>query len=80
MKGMRKLLENMENVHNYIDELLIHEKSWEEHLVTQKELLEGLCAAGLTVRPTKCEFGPGKVEFLGHEFGQGNHTKGIWRK
>ena len=71
MKGMRKMLQNMENVHNYIDDLLVHTKTWEDHIVTVNDILGRLREAGLTARPSKSEFGLKRVEFLGHEVGQG---------
>ena len=63
---MRKLLTGMKHVTNYLDDILIHTPTWEEHLVTLQELLRRLRAAGLTARPTKCQLGCTQVEFLGH--------------
>ena len=70
-KIMRKLLHGMENVHNYIDDILIHTETWEKHLEVLKEVLKRLREARLTARPTKCHIGCSEVEFLGHVVGKG---------
>ena len=63
---MRKLLHGLKNVHNYIDDILIHTTTWEEHVKLLKEVLRRLRKAGLTARPSKCFIGCSDVEFLGH--------------
>ena len=68
---MRKLLRGLKSVDNYIDDILVHTASWEEHIETLRELLQRLRKAKLTARPTKCYIGFEKVEFLGHVIGQG---------
>ncbi|XP_072022821.1 uncharacterized protein [Amphiura filiformis] len=68
---MRKLLRGLQSVDNYIDDILVHTASWEEHIETLRELLQRLRKAKLTARPTKCYIGFEKVEFLGHVVGQG---------
>lgn len=68
---MRKLLQGLQGVDNYIDDILVHTTSWEEHMEKLRELLRRLRRANLTARPTKCCVGYEKVEFLGHIVGQG---------
>lgn len=68
---MRDLLRGLDNVDNFIDDILIHTATFEEHLVTLREVLERLKKANLTARPTKCIVGCKSVEFLGHNVGQG---------
>nr|XP_054770320.1 uncharacterized protein LOC129278127 [Lytechinus pictus] len=63
---MRSLLADMKHVTNYLDDILIHTSTWLEHISTLYELLGRLRAAGLTARPSKCQLGCTKVEFLGH--------------
>ena len=70
-KIMRKLLHDMENVHNYIDDILIHTATWEKHVKVLQEVFKRLRSAGLTARPTKCNIGYSEVEFLGHVVGKG---------
>ena len=70
-RAARRLLEGMDNVVDYIDDLLVHTKMWEEHLQVLEELFKKLKAANLVARPTKCELGATQVDFLGHRLGQG---------
>ncbi|KAK3791639.1 hypothetical protein RRG08_058021 [Elysia crispata] len=46
-RAVRRLLEGMDNVVDYIDDLLVHTKTWEEHLQVLEELFERLKAANL---------------------------------
>ena len=61
-----RLLERMDNVVDYIDDLLVHTKTWEEHVQVLEELFKRLKAANLVARRTKCELGATQVDFLGH--------------
>ena len=69
-RAVRRLLEGMDNVVDYIDDLLVHTKTWEEHLQVLEELFKRLKAANLVARPTKCELGVTQVDFLGHRLGR----------
>ena len=40
----------------YLDDIVIHSSSWEEHLPYLHEVLERLRAAGLTAKPRKSQF------------------------
>ena len=68
---MRKLLRDMPSTHNFIDDILVHTPTWEEHIAIVKELMKRLRQANLTARPSKCFIGFEKVEFLGHIVGNG---------
>ena len=68
---LRKVLNGMPQVHSYIDDVLIHTGTWEQHLKTLDEVLRKLGEAGFTVRPSKCECGLKEIEFLGHVVGHG---------
>ena len=68
---MRNLLRGMSCVDNFIDDILVHTHTWQEHLDTVDELFQRLAAAGLTARPSKCFIGFNKLEYLGHIIGQG---------
>ena len=70
-RAVRKLLDGMDNVVDYIDDLLVHTRTWEEHVQTLKELFKQLKVANFVVRPTKCVFGATQVDFLGYCLGQG---------
>jgi hypothetical protein len=66
---MRKLLHGMENVDNFIDDVIVFTDTLEEHLSTLTELFKRLQEAGLTARPTKCFLGFDKIDCLGHLVG-----------
>ena len=66
--AMKKLLEDLAIVDSYCDDILVHTRTWEEHIRALRELFSRLVQAGLTIRPTKCLFG---VDFLGHRLEQG---------
>ena len=68
---MCKLLKNMSNVVNYIDDILIFTETWEVHLQVLAEVFRRLDDAGLTARPSKCFVGFPSLEFLGHMVGKG---------
>ena len=68
---VRKLLNDMHNVVDYIDDLLVHTRTWEEHVQTLKEVFKRLGAANLVARPTKCVFGATQPDVFGSLFGTG---------
>ena len=70
VRGMRKLLQDMDNVECYIDDLTVYTKEWATHLQVLDTLLERLRQAGLVIRPTKCVFGSKSVEFWGHSIAE----------
>ncbi|GFN92046.1 Zinc finger protein [Plakobranchus ocellatus] len=70
-RAVKKLLCGMDNVVDYIDNLLIHTKTWEAHVKTLSELFKRLQEANFTVRPVKCLLGSRTVDFLGHSLGRG---------
>ena len=70
-RGMRKLLKGMNNVEFYWDDILVHTRTWEEHLKTLRELFRRLAQAGMTIRPSKFIFGVDRIDFLGHQLQHG---------
>ena len=70
-RAVRKLLDGLDNVIDYIDNLLVHSRTWEEHVETLKELFKQLKVANFLARPTQCVFGETQADFLGHCLGQG---------
>lgn len=71
---MRKLLKGVKNVDNYIDDILIHTATFEDHLMSLEEVLKRLRENNLTAKPSKCCIGYSTVEFLGHVVCQGKIT------
>ena len=61
----------MNNVEFYWDDILVHTRTWEEHLKTLRELFRRLAQAGMTIRPSKCIFGVDSIDFLGHQLQHG---------
>ena len=70
-RAMKKLLHGLDNVEFYWDDILVHTRTWEEHIKALQELFSRLLAAGMTIRPTKCLFGVNTVDFLGHRLEEG---------
>ena len=68
---MRKLLKGIENVDNYIDDILIHTVTFDEHMRILNEVFKRLRKAHLTVKPSKCFLAYDEIEFLGHVIGNG---------
>ena len=71
VRAMRKLLAGLGNVDSYIDDILIHTRTWEENIFALKELFNRMLKWGITARPSKCVFGGEAVEFIGHQVGRG---------
>lgn len=70
-KLMRRITEGIPDVHHYYDDVLVASRTWEEHLASLRQLFARIEAAGLTIRPSKCEFGAERIDFLGHRIGDG---------
>jgi hypothetical protein len=64
---MRQLLEKMENIHNYMDDCLVHTAGWKLHLDTMRQFFQRVREAALTLRPTKCAIGYSTVAYLGFD-------------
>lgn len=52
-------------VRNYLDDMIIEGRDWHDMLSKLRLVLERLKDANLTLKPSKCRFGTGRVEFLG---------------
>ena len=55
----------------YIDDVLIYSNTRDGHLTHVQAVLEALGEAGLTAKPSKCQWGRQHVEYLGHQIGCG---------
>lgn len=51
---------------NYIDDILIFSKSFEEHINHLKQLLEAIQTEGFRLKFTKCTFASDSIKYLGH--------------
>jgi len=63
---MRKLLNGMENVDSFVDDIFVYTYTWEEHVQTLRDLFDRLRRANLTAKPVKCSVGYSNLECLGH--------------
>ena len=68
---MRVLVWGMQNVDNFVDDILEHTETWETYLDILKELFSRLREASLTVKPSKCILVYFQLPFLGHTFRNG---------
>lgn len=50
----------------YMDDIIIYSKDFDEHLRDIHAVLERLAAAGLKLKPKKCQFLQREVKYLGH--------------
>ena len=55
----------------FIDDVLVYSDSWEEHMNHITKVLSALCAAGLTAKSAKCQWGQKCLDYLGHRVGGG---------
>ncbi|KAK3739967.1 hypothetical protein QZH41_009486, partial [Actinostola sp. cb2023] len=62
---MRKMLDQAKDTEHYIDDVLCHTKTWEEHLAVLEDLFSRIRRAGLTVKPSKCKVAQQTLEVLG---------------
>ena len=51
----------------YIDDVVIHSQSWEDHLSHIEAVLQVLREYGLTAKPSKCQWGANSLIYLRHE-------------
>ena len=55
----------------YIDDIVVHSETWDQHLTDVRRVLQRLLQARLTVRLVKCFFACAEVDYLGHTVGIG---------
>ena len=69
---MRKVLKGCPpGIEVFVDDILVHSQTWQEHIRLLEEVLVRLRKAGLTARPSKTQIGNCEVEFLGHAIKEG---------
>ena len=69
-------MDKLANLIVYIDNLLIHSKSHEDHLVTLDEVLQRLTDNNMKINLAKCHFGNTVVSYLGFRLTPGGITLG----
>ena len=55
----------------YLDDMVIHSSSWEDHVSHIRSILRRLREAGLTIKSMKCQFGMESCAYHGHVVGNG---------
>ncbi|XP_076031045.1 uncharacterized protein LOC143019237 [Oratosquilla oratoria] len=70
-RAMRKVLHGIHGVEAFVDDILIHSSTFEEHLEILEKVLKRLSSVNMTVKPSKCELCQQEVQFLGHTLGEG---------
>ena len=72
---MDQILQGIEKVTCYLDDILITGKSDEEHLMNLSDVLQRLQNHGVCLKLEKCRFMEDSVEYLGHRVdSKGLHT------
>ncbi|KAL6485896.1 hypothetical protein MHYP_G00052880 [Metynnis hypsauchen] len=68
---MSCVLQGLPNCAAYLDDVVVHSSTWDEHMEMLKAVFERLDQASLTLNLAKCDFGKATVLYLGREVGQG---------
>ncbi|XP_075141571.1 uncharacterized protein LOC142217277 [Leptodactylus fuscus] len=58
---------NFESILIYLDDVIVHAPTFEEHLRRLRQVLSRLRAHGLKIKPRKCHLFQTSIEYLGHE-------------
>jgi hypothetical protein len=51
---------------NYVDDIIVYSKTYEEHIKHLDAVLGKLTTAGFTINIDKCDFCKQEIKFLGH--------------
>ena len=68
---MDRVVDGLNNCVVYIDDVVIYDSVWEEHVHNVEALFVRLQQAGLVVNLAKCEFVHARVQYLGYVVGHG---------
>lgn len=68
----RKVIVGLGNIDSKVDDIIVQNGSWSEHLSDLDKLFKRLRYHGLTAGPSKCYFGYSPINYLG--FSLGNNT------
>jgi hypothetical protein len=64
---MDQVLEGVDFLKCYIDDVLVHSKRFLQHLVHHEELFKRFHKVNIQIHPKKCEFVVTSVVYLGHK-------------
>ena len=71
---MNSLLQGVEGVYCYLDDLLLYSDNEESHLQIVDKVFKILSEAGLSLALDKCQFGQSSLEFLGYKVDESGIT------
>ncbi|KAG0420286.1 Retrovirus-related Pol polyprotein from transposon 17.6, partial [Dictyocoela roeselum] len=69
-KAMYKILENIEVVVTYMDDILLFSTTMKEHILLVDTVLQKLIDSGVSINFEKCAFAKKETEFLGHRINE----------
>ncbi|KAG0420173.1 Retrovirus-related Pol polyprotein from transposon 17.6 [Dictyocoela roeselum] len=64
--SMNQIFKNIENVHVYLDDILVYSENIESHMEKLKEVFKRIRDSNMSINFEKSEFGVKETEFLGH--------------
>ena len=59
---------------NYIDDILIHSKSFDEHILHIEKVMQAFRIENVKLKLSKCYFSKKEVNYLGHKLSKNKHT------
>ncbi len=68
---MDRVVDGLENCVVYIDDVVIYDTTWHDHIAHVEALFARLQHAGLVVNLEKCDFVKARVQYLGYVVGHG---------
>ena len=68
---MDRVVDGLRNCVVYIDDVVIYDTTWHDHVSNVAALFARLQNAGLVINLEKCEFVKARVQYLGYVVGQG---------
>ena len=71
---MRKLLDKLQQLRNYLDDVLAHTGDWKDHLVVLQKFFLKVRDANLALSTSKCFVGYSELTFLGYSLGANGIT------
>ena len=71
VRGMRKVLDGIPNVGVYIDDIILYNETFEEHMGNLNKVFQRLKDHNLTIKSTKCSFAIEEIDFIGVKITRG---------
>ena len=68
---MDQVFRGTEELEVYLDDIIIYEETWRQHLDNVRQVFERLKNAGLIIKPKKCSFGVSEYTYLGDKIEKG---------